>query len=454
MARGKKQSLSAEELVEQALVPEEDQPYEVPGNWVWVIGKAAFGNMESTRPTGDFFKYIDIDAIDNKNQKVLEPKTIKVEEAPSRASRKVNEGDTLFSLVRPYLRNIAYIDSIHSDCIASTGFYVCHPNKMFNPRYIYYLMTSEYIVNGLNANMKGDNSPSIRKDDIENFAYPLPPLTEQQRIVDRIESLFARLDQAKELAQNALDSFETRKAAILHKAFTGELTAKWREEHGMGMDSWETRKLKDCGKWYGGGTPSKSVNSYWENGTLMWVTPKDMKDKYITDTIDHITEAAVAVSSTQLIKQPSLLFVMRSGILRRILPIAIATDRVTINQDLKALIAEGVELEYLYWYCVAFESDIREKCSKSGTTVESIETTALYEYNVLIPSKEEQVAIISTINNLLYQEEMAQKACNVNEAVETMKKTILARAIRGELGTNDPSEASALELLKEVVLTH
>lgn len=74
---------------------------------------------------------------------------------------------------------------------------------------------------------------------------PIPPFSEQQRIVDRIESLFAKLDEAKQKAQDALDSFETRKAAILHKAFTGELTAQWRKEHGVGMESWENLKFEN-----------------------------------------------------------------------------------------------------------------------------------------------------------------------------------------------------------------
>ena len=139
--------------------------------------------------------------------------------------------------------NIAYIDETISNSIASTGFYVCTPAENINPFYLYYLMMSPYTVEGLNRYMKGDNSPSIRKDDIENYAYPLPPLPEQQRIVDCIESLFAKLDEAKQKAQDALDSFEPRKAAILHKAFTGELTAQWRKEYGMGMESWRRTPL-------------------------------------------------------------------------------------------------------------------------------------------------------------------------------------------------------------------
>lgn len=188
--------------------------------------------METKHPEGLEFQYIDIDAIDNRSQRVIEPKNLLVKNAPSRASRKLRVGDTLFSMVRPYLMNIAYIDETISNCIASTGFYVCTPNKVVNAIYLYYLMTSPYIVDGLNKYMKGDNSPAIRKNDIENYAYPLPPLPEQQRIVDRIENLFSKLDEAKEKAQAVVDDFELRRSAILHKAFTGELTEKWRQTQG------------------------------------------------------------------------------------------------------------------------------------------------------------------------------------------------------------------------------
>ena len=173
-----------------------DTPYEkmLPKGWAWCRGNQILNPMESQKPLGEKFDYIDISSIDNRQNKITEIKTIAVTEAPSRASRKVKFGDTLFSMVRPYLRNIAFVDKKYSNCIASTGFYVCTPNKTLFPKYLFYLMMSDYVVQGLNKYMKGDNSPSINNEDITNFIFPLPPLKEQNRIVQKIESYFTFFD--------------------------------------------------------------------------------------------------------------------------------------------------------------------------------------------------------------------------------------------------------------------
>ena len=164
----------------------------LPQNWCWTKGKFIFSPMKYVRPTGEMFQYIDIDSIDNTRQAVKEIKVIKTSNAPSRASRYTQEGDVIFSMVRPYLRNIAKISI--NDCIASTGFYVCRPLDMLHSEYCYYLMISDYVVCGLNQFMKGDNSPSISKGDVDNWLFPLPPFSEQQRIVGKIEKLFSVLD--------------------------------------------------------------------------------------------------------------------------------------------------------------------------------------------------------------------------------------------------------------------
>ncbi|EOX1604105.1 restriction endonuclease subunit S [Campylobacter upsaliensis] len=164
-------------------------PFTIPNSWAWVKGCDIFLPIDNTEPQGDFFKYIDIDSIDNKNKKVKSPKTIETKNASSRARRPLKYGDVLFSMVRPYLENIALIDETLADCIASTGFFVCRTN-ILDSRFLYYLMTSPYVVYGLNSFMKGDNSPSIVKDDILNFNYPLPPLKEQEHIAQILDTLF------------------------------------------------------------------------------------------------------------------------------------------------------------------------------------------------------------------------------------------------------------------------
>ena len=170
----------------------ENLPFEIPQNWVWVRGKDIFDAMQSTKPQGEIFEYIDIDAIDNKRNLIVAPKHIECSNAPSRATRLVAKGDVLFSMVRPYLRNIALVDK--DDYIASTGFFVCKPNLAITSDYCFYLMTSDYVVNGLNQYMKGDNSPSINNQHILNWLYPIPPLLEQKRIVAALKKVFSQLD--------------------------------------------------------------------------------------------------------------------------------------------------------------------------------------------------------------------------------------------------------------------
>ncbi len=188
-SKGKKSAISSEEI--------DEVPFEVPEGWVWALGSDIFRPMTSCKPIGEKFKYIDIESVDNKRNVIASPKILNVCDAPSRASRKTEKGDVLFSMVRPYLRNIAKVEE--DDCIASTGFYVCKSNGSINENYCFYLMISDYVVDGLNSYMKGDNSPSINNDNIINWLFPLPPLSEQKRIVAKIEEVFGALDRIEEM---------------------------------------------------------------------------------------------------------------------------------------------------------------------------------------------------------------------------------------------------------------
>ena len=170
----------------------EEIPFDLPDSWSWARGKSVFMPMESTKPSSDFV-YIDVDAVNNRLNIIDKPKKVRIENAPSRATRKLHKNDLLFSMVRPYLKNIALVDDIYKDAIASTGFYVITPSLGYYPAFLFHLMLSNYVVDGLNAFMKGDNSPSINNCHIEDYLYPLPPIEEQKRIVNKIEQLFKQL---------------------------------------------------------------------------------------------------------------------------------------------------------------------------------------------------------------------------------------------------------------------
>lgn len=441
MARGKKkETLTPEERLQAALVPENEQPYKVPENWCWMRGRAFLKPMETKRPEGEVFHYIDIDSIDNKRQQVTEPKNLQVKDAPSRASRKLRTGDTVFSMVRPYLMNIAYIDETISNSIASTGFYVCTPAENVNSLYLYYLMTSPYTVDGLNRYMKGDNSPSIRKDDIENYAYPIPSLPEQQRIVDRIEGLFAKLDEAKQKAQDALDSFETRKAAILHKAFTGELTAQWRKEHGVGMESWKKSRFDEVAT-----IKSNLVNPL-DFPDLPHIAPDNIEKKtgvlleYHTVSEDGVTSGKHRFYPGQI---------LYSKIRPYLSKVVVVDFDGLCSADMYPIKAEG-NAKCLWYYMLSEEFLEQASSAGSRSVLPKINQKELSALTVVLPTlKDEQEEIVRILDDLLAKEQQAKESAEgVLEQIDLIKKAILARAFRGELGTNDPSEESAVSLLR------
>ena len=451
----KKTALTIEERLQQALVPAEEQPYKVPENWVWVrLGAVCFFENGYAFKSDKFSseKGIPVIRISNiKENNVDLDDCIKTLEENIDEKFIVHQGDLLIAMSGAttgkngvYMSaNIAYLNQRVGNI------------KVKNKELLIEKFRNFYIANMQNEILNtayGGAQPNISSQKMSVMTFPLPPLSEQQRIVERIEELFAKLDEAKERLQEVADSFAVRKAAILHKAFTGELTKQWRWENGVSYESWEEKKLGEVGFWLGGGTPSTSREEYWENGNILWITSKDMKSAVIEDTLMKVNEIGVKNSSANYIEKPALLVVMRSGILRRTFPVAMVKKPFTVNQDLKAIIPDKDDLEFLYWMLLSNEQRILDTCMKNGTTVESINSNALKDLTFKCPTLPEQHEIVRLIDDLLARERSAQQAAEQALAsIDLMKKSILARAFRGELGTNKASEASALELLKQVL---
>lgn len=198
---------------------------------------------------------------------------------------------------------------------------------------------------------------------------------------------------------------------------------------------WITIRTGDVGDWRGGGTPSKANSHFWTEGTIPWVSPKDMKRSHIAETIDNITEEAIAHSATQLIPEGSVLIVTRSGILQHSLPVAANTVPVAINQDLKALTPyEGIETEFVMRQLQADAQDILKTCAKSGTTVESIDFERFKDYAFRLPPLPEQRRIVAKVDGLTVHTARARKELDrIPTLIARYKQRLLALAGDGTL---------------------
>jgi type I restriction enzyme, S subunit len=194
--------------------------------WEWVqlgnvsdnVGKSKDYNLV------DEFVYIDINAIDNSSLKIVEPKKYKWRDAPSRAQQIIKTNDILFSTVRTYLKNIAYVSKDYDNQVASTGF--CVIRSKINSKYVFYLVQSNSFLEPLNKIQRGTSYPAVRNSDVFERVIPVPPNDIQQKIVEKIETLFSQADVLELENKKHLKQAEILRGALLKAAFEGKLVAQ------------------------------------------------------------------------------------------------------------------------------------------------------------------------------------------------------------------------------------
>lgn len=215
-------------------------------------------------------------------------------------------------------------------------------------------------------------------------------------------------------------------------------------------ENWKWVRLRDLGVFSGGKTPSMRHKGYWENGVVPWITSKDMKQKYIASSEMLISE--IAAREMAIHPKKTVLFVVRSGILRRMFPVAILTESGTINQDLKALELYVPDMcEYVYYVLKRFESTILFKYAKDGTTVNNIVFDALLTMPIPLPPLAEQQHIIGKIDQAFSVLDtidalQAQYADNLT----VLKAKLIDAAIQGKLTEQLPEDGTAEELYQQI----
>lgn len=440
--------LTPEEKLQQALVPEAEQPYKVPANWCWTYVKYVSEVVTGGTPSKKHTEYY------SGNFPFFKPADLDAERYVYDASEYLSEeGKKVSRIIPKYSTAVCCIGSIsksgYLEVEGTTNQQINSAIPKFNSLYLYYFIKSEYFIEQLWRKASATTISIVNKSKMEDCVFPLPPLTEQQRIVERIESLFTKLDEAKEKLQNVLDDFETRKAAILHKAFTGELTVNWRKQHGISMDSWEEKALQEvCSSIYDGDhmPPPKSetgipflVISNVNTGYLSFENTRFVPEEYY--------------NSLNMVRKPCKGDVLYTLVGSYGISVIVDTDRNFCFQRHMALLKpKNIDTRYL-WYTLQTQQTY-EKATKiaTGTAQLTVPIKGLRQMEIYVPTLQEQTEIVRIIDGLLAKEQQAKElAENVLDKIELIKKSILARAFRGELGTNNPADEPAVELLKRVL---
>ena len=460
MAGRKKQpELTAEEKLQQTLVPEAEQPYKVPDNWCWTYwgncGEFIAGNAFKKDYQGfqnyhiPFYKvgslkYSDDNGILYDNSNTINDEILKILKAtliPVNSIIFAKIGEAIRLNRRSINNKACCIDNNLMAFVSKVGFW----------KYFYFWSLQLDLYDYTNAT----TVPAIRKSDLEGIEMPLPPLAEQQRIVERIETLFAKLDETKEKLQNTLDTFEIRKTAILHKDFTGALTANWRKHHGLTMDSWEEKTLNDIASYKKGPFGSsitkamfvpKTANTYkvYEQGNVI---RKDLTYGHY-----YITSEKYQELKGFSVKAGDIL-ISCAGTIGEVYKLPPECEEGVINQALMRvrLNQNIIEGYFCYYFGEIIKDDVIDK--SNGTAMKNIPPfKVLKAIQIKLPTINEQTEIVRIVDNLLAKEQKAHSiAQNALAKIDLIKKSILVRAFRGQLATNNPADESAVELLKRVL---
>lgn len=464
MARGKKieKPLTPKAKLSQALVPVEEQPYSLPGNWCWTtldfIADLFNGDRGMNYPSKKDYQlsgipFINAGAIIDGELKESEFNFISEEKYATLRAGKIQRGDILYCL-RGSLGKTAIVKWDGKGAISSS-LCILRTNNAILKKYLYYLFCSDIITKQQVAAENGSAQPNLSAASVVAYFIPLSPIKEQQRIVDCIERLFAKLDETKEKAQAVVDSFETRKASILHKAFTGELTKQWRKEQKIKSDSWQLVLLKDISELQTGVMKGKK---YFEKTvSLPYLRVANVQDGFLD--LEEIKTIEIAESQIKRysLQKGDVLFT-EGGDFDKLGRGTVWQGEIEKCLHQNHIFAVRPDCKKLNPFFLSLQagSNYGKKyflsCSKQTTNLASINSTQLKNFPVKLPILEEQLEIIQVVNSLLSKEQQAKTTAEtVLDQIDTMKKAILARAFRGELGTNDPEEESAVELLKSVL---
>ena len=261
--------------------------------------------------------------------------------------------------------------------------------RKFNSDYIFHFLETQYDnLRQISSGNSGRGGLNLQM--ISAYKAPIPCPGDPEKSL-AIQSEIVRI----------LDKFTALTAEL-----TAELTARKKQYNYYrdqllsfeeGDVEWKT--LGEIGTWHGGGTPSKSRSEFWENGSIPWISPKDMGRPIVDTSEDYITEEAVQQSSTKLVPANSIAIVVRSSILDKVMPSALIPVPATFNQDMKVVIPHcNISPNYIAHIMRSRGGDILRAAKKSGGSVASIDSKKLFSFRIPVPHLNEQKRIVNILD--------------------------------------------------------
>ncbi|MCL6659783.1 restriction endonuclease subunit S [Paenibacillus amylolyticus] len=469
-----KKTESQEELLKEALVPVEEQPYEVPVNWSWV----KLGLLVKIL-RGVSYKKHEVELVPTSNSCLV------VRGGNVQKGKIINQDDNVYvdlSLVKDVQLlqkgDVVIVSSTGSSKIigkpaivkenverVSFGAFLTtlRPNNHINSNFFGQYFLSAMYRNTIASEAKGSNINNIKQTHLSNLMFPLPPLREQKRIADKVERLLGKINEAKEVIESIpVNTLELRQA-ILNKAFQGELTKKWRQDNldssGTSSGNAESRhqpihtcKIPKEWNWI----LSKDVFSFVTSGSRGWA-------KYYSDSgplfirIGNLNKNSINIdlTSEQRVSPPNGAEGTRTKVQHNDILVSITGEvgmiglvpanfpEAYINQHVAlARPISGVNPEYIAWFFVSREGGYKQFIKRQrGATKAGLGLEDIRNIWIPLPSLDEQKEIVRTINSLFSILDFTDVIRNnANELINILPQSILSKAFRGDLGTNNINE--------------
>lgn len=412
---------------------------EIPEHWDFKrLKNVASHNDEALDERTDpdlEIEYVDISSVSLVNG-IEKTEAMPFEKAPSRARRRVKDGDIIVSTVRTYLKAIAPICEPKENMVVSTGFAVVRPKENLFSGFAGYLLQSNGFVGDVVANSVGVSYPAINASDLVRIPAVEPPLEEQKAIARFLDFKTTQIDDLITKQKLLLDKLAEKRTALISHAVTKGLDpsvpmkdsgVEWLGTIPVG---WTTKRLRFLTTMSGGMTPSTGNAAYW-GGDIPWITPKDMKSDSLSGSIDTLTDEAIQDTGITLHESGRVLIVVRGMILAHTFPVAINIVPATVNQDMKA-ISTSLNSEYLALLLKGIQPLVLSVVEESAHGTKVLRTDIFKNISLPVPPSDVQKEIVERVGSWLAAIDTQKSSVeSVIERLQEYRSALITNAVTG-----------------------